>query len=229
MAQSIAAGNGISYGGGPTAFRVPLYPILLAALTLGHKAFWPVAIAQSLIGAGTTYSAALLARQIFGGQVGAKAAVLASGITAVYPYYLVHDTALQETSLFTFLTLLAVIAVQRTARTGGFPTAALSGLLLGLDVLTRATIVPFAAFAGLWLIGRRRISEGLMCGLILAAAVTPWLWRSYRLTGFPVLSTETGQELWAGNNGFLFHHYPRESSDVSKAEAMGALTGRGQG
>jgi hypothetical protein len=93
----------------------------------------------------------------------------------LYPYYVVHDTALQETSLFTFLTLLAVIVVQRSARTGELQFAALGGLLLGLDVLTRATIAPFAALAALWLIGRRRTGGGLLCALILAFTVSPWL------------------------------------------------------
>jgi hypothetical protein len=65
LAQSVAAGHGISLNGVPTAFRVPFYPIFLAALTWGHKAFWPVAIAQSMVGAGTCLCAALLARQMF--------------------------------------------------------------------------------------------------------------------------------------------------------------------
>jgi hypothetical protein len=97
-------------------------------------------------------------------------------------------------------------------------------LLLGLDVMTRATIAPFAALAALWLIGRKRVSQGLMCAMLLVISVSPWLWRSYELTGVPVLSTETGTELWTGNNGFLFRHYPWESSDISKDEAMNALT-----
>jgi hypothetical protein len=42
--------------------------------------------------------------------------------------------------------------------------------------------------------------------------------------GIPTLSTETGEQLWAGNNGFLFHHYPQESSDLSKTEAFNALS-----
>jgi hypothetical protein len=224
IAQSIAKGNGFSPYGVSTAFRVPLYPILLAGLTLGHKAFWPVAIAQSLIGAGTAFGAALLAHQIFGGPLGARTAILSTGMTAIYPYYVVHDTALQETSLFTLLTIWAVIVVQRSARTGELQSAALGGLLLGLDVLTRATIAPFAALAALWLIGRRRTGGGLLYALILALTVSPWLWRSYELTGVPTLSTETGTELWTGNNGFLFRHYPEESSDISKEEAMNALT-----
>jgi hypothetical protein len=34
LAQNIAAGNGIAFGDGPpTAFRVPLYPAFLAAVT----------------------------------------------------------------------------------------------------------------------------------------------------------------------------------------------------
>src|SRR5262245_33798520 len=60
LAQSIATGNGVSFGGTPTAFRVPLYPMFLAVVTLGHKAFLPVLLAQSLVGAGTVLCAALI-------------------------------------------------------------------------------------------------------------------------------------------------------------------------
>src|SRR6266436_658056 len=67
LAQNIAAGNGVSLDGGHlTAFRVPLYPMFLAAVTLGHRVFLPVVLAQSLIGAGTVLCAALIARALFG-------------------------------------------------------------------------------------------------------------------------------------------------------------------
>ena len=65
MAQNIAAGKGIGIDGNPTAFRVPLYPIFLAVLTMGHQAFWPILLTQSMIGAGTVFCAALLARKMF--------------------------------------------------------------------------------------------------------------------------------------------------------------------
>jgi hypothetical protein len=65
-AQNIVAGNGVSLGGEPTSFRVPLYPIFLAAVTLGHQAFLPLLVAQSLIGAGAVLCAALIARELFG-------------------------------------------------------------------------------------------------------------------------------------------------------------------
>ena len=44
------------------------------------------------------------------------------------------------------------------------------------------------------------------------------------LFGTTTLSTESGIELWNGNNGFLFSHYPQESSDLSKSDAMQALS-----
>jgi len=229
LAQSIAAGNGIAFPGSPpTAFRVPLYPIFLEGLTLGHQAFWPVAIAQSLIGAFTTLFAAQLARAIFSGQIGARAANWAAAGTAFYPYYVVHDTALEETSLFTVLALASVLFLLRSLRTRQITFGALAGLLLGLAVLTRATIAPFALLVPFWLVWHRRVRAGLACGIFLIVTVSPWLWRNYVLVGVPTLSTETGIELWNGNNGFLFDYYPQQSSDLSKDEAMNALTPQDQ-
>jgi 4-amino-4-deoxy-L-arabinose transferase-like glycosyltransferase len=228
MAQSIAAGKGIAIDGAPTAFRVPLYSIFLAGLTMGHKAFWPIAVAQSMIGAGTAFCAALLARQMFRGPAEGRAAILAAAITAVYPYYVVHDTAMQETSLFTLLTLIAVILAQRIARTGALAPAAICGLLLGLDVLTRAPIALFALIVPIWLISKKRTVPALLCALLLVLTIFPWLWRSYKLTGEPMLTTESGYELWNGNNDILFRYYPRESVDVSIKADLDALTAQDQ-
>ncbi len=228
MAQSMAEGKGIRLpwveNGPLTAFRVPLYSIFLAGITLGHKAFWPILIAQSLLGAGIALCAALLARQLFGELLGPRAAIIAAGVTAVYPYYVTHDTALQESSLFALITIWAVIVSLRVARTGTLWLAAVSGLLLGLDVLTRSTIAPFALLVPLWFIWHRRTKAGLVCALLLALTVSPWLWRSYRLTGSATLTTEGGRQLWTGNNDFLFRHYPQESSDISQREAMAAMS-----
>src|SRR5438045_842897 len=53
LAHNIAAGNGLAFDGGtPTAYRVPLYPLFLSAVTLGQQAFVSVLLWQSLIGAG---------------------------------------------------------------------------------------------------------------------------------------------------------------------------------
>ena len=147
IAQSIAAGNSMFGDGSGAEVRVPLYPAFLAAVTFGQKAFLPVVFAQSLIGVGTVVCAALLAREMFG----RSAAITAAAITAVYPYYVVHDTALQETSLFTLLTAVAVLLLLRVRRSGSGVTAACAGLALGAAVLTRSSLAPFAFLAPLWL------------------------------------------------------------------------------
>jgi hypothetical protein len=64
----------------------------------------------------------------------------------------------------------------------------------------------------------------MVCALILAATLSPWLWRSYRLTGVPALSTVVGRQLWVGNNALLLCDYPAESIDVCNAEAFDALS-----
>jgi hypothetical protein len=224
LAQSIAQGQGFSVGGPPTAFRVPLYPTLLAGLTLGHQAFWPIVIAQCAIGAGIVICAAQLACRLFQGRAAERASILAAAITAIYPYYVIHDTALQETSFFTLLTIVAVLLLVQTVRDGKISSGTLAGLVLGLDVLTRPTIAPFAAVAIVWLLWQRRVRAGLASALLLAATVLPWIWRNAVEVGDPTLSTETGIEFWAGNSGFLFSHFPQESSDVSKSEATNSLT-----
>ena len=224
IAQSIASGKGIALANGvATAVRVPLYPILLAGLTLGHQWVWPIVIAESLIGATTAFYAALLAREIFGGPQGDSAAMLAAAATAIYPYYVVHDTALQETSLFTLLTLVAVLLALRAARTGALGTALLCGLVLGLDVLTRSPIVLFAVLVPLWLAVRRRIAAGLLSAVAVALTVSPWLIRNELVVDGPVLTTEAGFELWNGNNDMLFRTYPMQSVDVSISAHVDAL------
>lgn len=224
LAQSIAHGQGIAIDGTTTGFRTPLYSIFLAGLTLGHQAFWPIIIAQSVIGAGTVVCTALLTAQLFPGRAAANAPTLAAAITALYPYYVFHDTAIQETSLFTFLTLVSVLLLLKAAREGDPVTGAEAGLILGLDVLTRATIAPFGLLAPLWLVWHRRTRAGVACGLVLIATVMPWVVRNYLALGDATLSTETGLEFWTGNNGFLFRYYPRQSSDISQAYSLGRLT-----
>jgi 4-amino-4-deoxy-L-arabinose transferase-like glycosyltransferase len=231
LAQNIADGNGISLGDGNyTAFRVPLYPLFLAVVTFGHKAFLPVVVAQSLIGAATVLCATLIAREMFGNAAGITAAV----ITAVYPYYVVHDTALQETSLYTFLTALAVLLLLRARRSGSGVTAACAGLALGAAVLTRANLAPFALIAPLWLAGpgrcqpvmrwRQKLRIVVLCASMVALSVSPWLVRSFLLTGSATLSTQTGYFLWVGNNPYTFSYYPHESIDLSEAAALLALS-----
>ena len=230
LAKNIAAGNGVSLDGEHlTAFRVPLYPMFLAAVTFGHQAFIPVLVAQSLIGAGTVLCAALIAKELFGNT----AAIISAALTAIYPYYVMHDTALQENSLYTFLSVLAVLLLLCVRRSGSVFTAAAAGLSLGAAVLTRANLAPFALIAPLWvalaggsqaLPRRGRIRVAIVCASVGILIVAPWLIRAHQLTGSITLSTQSGFFLWLGNNPYTFSRYPQESIDRSQAVALAALS-----
>ena len=191
-------------------------------------------LAQSLIGAGTVLCAALIARELFGNT----AAIIAAALTAIYPYYVVHDTALQETSLYTFLMALAVFLLLHVRRSGSVLTAAAAGLALGAAVLTRANLAPFALLAPLWLAlaggsqavpWRGRLRVAIVCAGVGMLTVAPWLIRAYQLTGSVTLSTQSGFFLWLGNNPYTFSRYPQESIDRSQAVALAALSSQEKG
>src|SRR5206468_9218697 len=42
--------------------------------------------------------------------------------------------------------------------------------------------------------------------------------------GAPILQNDTGQRLWDGNNPYTFTRYPIESIDLSKADALEAMS-----
>jgi 4-amino-4-deoxy-L-arabinose transferase-like glycosyltransferase len=230
LAQGIAAGDGYAFHGGPpTAFRVPLYPMFLAGLTFGQQSSLPIVVGQSLIGAGTVLCAAMLAREMFG----STSAIIAAILTALYPYYVVHDTALQETSLYTFLMAVAMLLLLRARRCGSAATAAGAGFALGVGVLTRANLALFALFAPFWLalVGglhdvpwRRRLCVAVLCASAGALVISPWLIRSYRITGSVTLSGQSGLHLWLGNNPQTLIGYPEQSIDRTGQHAFAALS-----
>jgi 4-amino-4-deoxy-L-arabinose transferase-like glycosyltransferase len=164
---------------------------------------------------------------------GHSAAIVAAVLAAVYPYYVVHDTALQETSLSNFLMAAAMLLLLCVRRSGSLRTAAAAGLVLGAEVLTRANLAPIAFISPVWIAlaggsqaapWRRRLGAAILCTIILMLAVGPWLIRAYQLTGSFTLSTQSGFFLWLGNNPYTFSRYPQESIDESQVVALAALS-----
>ena len=221
MAKNIASGSGFS------TFRPPLYPLFLAVTTLAGKSYLLIILPQALMGAGTALCAFLIGRHLFGSTAG----LLACGMNAFYPYYVMHDTALQETGMVTFGMALAVWLLLRAKTLNRKRDWFLAGLALGLVTLVRASVVPTVVAALVWtaLWGAQgdvweRLQKSLIVLLAFSVTVTPWLIETYRLTGAPVLSSDTGRSLWIGNNSETFSYYPVESIDRSADEAMSKLT-----
>src|SRR2546427_5070098 len=92
LAENVIAGKGLCFDS-TCAWWPPLYPLFLAATALAGKHYLLIAVPQALMGAGTAFCAYLIGKDLFGRPAG----LIACCMVALYPYYVMHDTALQET------------------------------------------------------------------------------------------------------------------------------------
>ena len=226
LAANIADGKGFCIPNG-CAWFPPLYPLFLTLSVLAGKSFLLVVVPQALLGAGTALCAYLIGRELFNRRAG----LIACAIAAFYPYYVMHDTALQETGMVTFCTALSVWLLLRARRLNRNLDWFAAGIALGAIALVRASVAPAIAVGLFWCVvwgASGNISERFWKGSILAFAVIltlgPWLFETYRLTGVPVITSQNGLALWMGNNPDTFSHYPAESIDRSWDEALRNLS-----
>jgi 4-amino-4-deoxy-L-arabinose transferase-like glycosyltransferase len=222
IAKNIVAGRGLLLPGP----HGPVYPYFLALTTLAGDHYMFIVIPQALFGVATVACAFLVGKELFGRQTGLVAAFL----TAFYPYYAVHDTALQETSMLTASAIASVYLLLRARREHSLGRWLAAGALLGITVLIRVTLLPFALGAVTWiaLFGEGRSLQKLLrvgvVSLTFSFAIGAWVERNYLVFGRPVLASTSGFQFWVAHNPQTFSHYPAESIDKSKAAALKALT-----
>jgi 4-amino-4-deoxy-L-arabinose transferase-like glycosyltransferase len=225
MAENLVSGHGLWLAGRGWAVRQPLYPLFLALTAVGGRHYLVIVVCEALFGVATCLCGYLIGRRWFGPRAGLIAAALA----AAYPYYVVHDTALQDTSMVDAGAALAVFALLRARTSASGWTWAAAGALDGLAVLIRGTLLPFALASVAWiaLTGEgglaRRLARAAAVFALLAALLGAWAARNYVHVGRFTLSTETGEEFWKGNGPYTFSYYPAESIDLSFAAALRAM------
>ncbi len=232
IAQSICAGTGYAFPGEPpTAFRVPLYTFLVAATTCGAGSPWPLILTQALASAGTVLFAGLIARRLAGNAAG----LLAAAIYALWPYGAWHDLSLQESGLHAFLAALVTWQLIDLRDKGGAVRALGSGLVLGLLLLTRATMLPFVLCALVIVAlphsgpnrgpnpGRARLVSAVIAAAAMLAVLSPWLAYSHKVTGAYGLGTEGGAALFVGNHPLTFSAFPVGTIDESRVNILASL------
>lgn len=218
IAQSLVNGNGFATPGTgvPTAFRPPLYSLLLAALIAVGGTPWNIGIVQIVLGTATVWLTVMTGRRL--GL--AYWSLLAGLIVAFDPLLLHHTTLVMTETLATFLAaLLLWLAAGRTA-----PISARSrfqlGCVWGLCCLCRPTFFAFGGLvaavefardllrrgaAGLaartaggpqptgtagYL--RELIAAGWPVALGAALVVAPWAIRNAVVIGRPIITTTHG-------------------------------------
>jgi 4-amino-4-deoxy-L-arabinose transferase-like glycosyltransferase len=191
IAVNLAAGHGFAMTPGvPTPIRGPGYPFFLALLygLLGHS---PAAalLAQALLGALLCPVVFDIALRLFN----CRTALLSAWLTALFPVLAVYTGLLLTETLFTLFLALTVAAFVRSEGGERPGPLFLSGLLLGLTTLIRATTIlfPFGLFLALLASGTGRTFRKTAVALLaFGLALAPWTARNWaRFHTFTLVST----------------------------------------
>ncbi len=208
LATRLVEGRGFAAPDGrPTAYRPPLYPMLLAAVLPGGT--FGIAALQIALGTATVALVASIGLRVGLGRF----ALLAAGLVAVDPLLLRYTPQIMTEVTCSFLaTLLLWAGVvgesgsvaeldDRDRRKRHLVTAFGVGLLFGLAVLSRPTFWAWGILIALsW--GYRQLRNRLplkttyttvacvVTGLLFV--VTPWVIRNSVVMGTPIVTTTHG-------------------------------------
>ncbi len=219
IAESLRTGGGFSTDGQtPTAFRPPLYPLMLAVvLPIGEVG---IAVFQLLLGTATVWLTFLIGRNLGHSLLG----LLAAGVVAVDPLLLHYTPQLMTETLFTFLATLLLVQIVRSQPDPESRSVTRSlgiGVTFGLCALCRPTIWAFGGIVTVvWLMSclrNRKPGYSRKNAAVLTAAllitIAPWVVRNTVVFGRPILmTTHGGYTLLLGNNPVFYKEVVRQPS-----------------
>ncbi len=135
LARSIAEGRGFSFDGHPTAYRPPLYPILLApcVAVLGDR--WGVGLFHLALGAGTILLTASAARRW---GLSNRRALVATAIVAFDPVLVAQCRSVMTETLAALLMSATLATLAIPGRKGTI----MGGVAFGLSALCRPSAWP---------------------------------------------------------------------------------------
>jgi 4-amino-4-deoxy-L-arabinose transferase-like glycosyltransferase len=179
-------------------FHPPVYPYFIAALYVLFGSLTAIKVAQCLLGA----TLALAVGRIGVVAFGERAGLVAAGIAAFYPELVWFSVHFWAETVFVVLLWWAFERLLEADARASARWAAVAGLLWGLAVLTRETVLYFLPLAAVWLAWRRPGGRRRAATLIAATllVVLPWTLRNWMIfhTFIPV-STAGALNLWQGN------------------------------
>lgn len=208
IARSLLDGRGYASPGStvPTAYRPPLYPVLLAGvLALGDSPA-SIGLLHVALGTATVWLTYVIGRRMGGAVLALAAAALVAGD----PLLVRYSSQVMTESLSAFLAALLLAA----GVPGGEPSrpvqlvrSAVVGVVFGLCTLCRPTFWAYGALTATawgWLGGwktRQQARAGVLCLAGIAVALAPWAVRNQLVFGKPLLTTtHGGYTLLLGNN-----------------------------
>ncbi len=179
-------------------FHPPMYPYFVGVLFTLFGTLTAVKVAQCLIGALLVPAVGRIGQKAFGESAG----LVAAAVTAFYPelvWFAAHFWA--ETIFATLLWWGFERLFEADARES-LGVTAVAGLLFGVAVLTRETVLYFLPLAAIWLAWRRGGGGRRAAVLVVTALVVilPWTLRNWMVfQTFVPVSTAGAMNLWQGN------------------------------
>lgn len=221
MANTLVHGGGYCMEPGRLcAFFPPVYPTVVAAAILTGNVKTGVMLLGALAGAGTVWMTWRIGALLFSPAAGLLAAIYA----ALYPYYVWHDGVLQENATLAFVVALTVWLLLRANQSNSRLLWIGSGIALALTVLTKANLAAYVPLAILWIAfaarsaGKQWLRPTLYVTLGALLLLVPWVIRTWRLTGAPILYSNGGFSLWTSNHRLTFDYFPQQSIDAAQEE-----------
>ena len=179
-------------------FHPPLYLYFLGVPFAVTGSLLAVQYLQCLVGALLVPAIGLLGRAAFSESAG----LVAAGLAAFYPELVWFAAHFWAETLFTVLLWWAIERLVASDARGSSLAAAGAGLLFGLAVLTRETVLYFLPLAALWLAWRRPGGVRRAAFVVATALVVvlPWTARNWIVfDAFVPVSTAGALNLWQGN------------------------------
>jgi 4-amino-4-deoxy-L-arabinose transferase-like glycosyltransferase len=224
VAENLVAHGTFGHGQVPTAYRPPLYPLVLAPcvwLTPWDRA--AIGVLHVLFGALAAGCLFQLALRCVARPAAAAAAIL----VACDPILLAQSPLVMTETLAALLATATVLAMVRMVERPTLRRALAAGVAAGLASLCRPTFLPWAAVAAVAMLGMLRVNRPSIVGVAaylvgFAAVLSPWAIRNQIQFGRPIVgTTHGGYTLLLANNEYVYRYLREGAADrVWQAEEL---------
>lgn len=219
LAQRVVSGHGFSFGidwypfvhaNQPTAFWSFLYTLYLSGVyaVFGHHPL-VARLIQILISSLSFWLIYRLGRRLFDSTVG----LVAAGLAACYAYLILFNASLMTQSFYILAVLASLELALALVEKSTWQRWALLGIVVGLGVLLRQSLLLFAPLLFGWIwwasssssrgtFSPRKTLRGIGIAVaIIAMCVLPWTLRNYLVfNDFLLLNSNSGYWFYSSNN-----------------------------
>ena len=223
LAHSLIQGQGFAINGRPTAYRPPLYPIVLAPVVAvsGGRVAWGVGALHLTLGVATVLMTAVAARRL---GLSPNRVLFAAAVVALDPVLVSQSKSVMTETLAACLSVCAIAALTLPGRSGPI----VGGVIFGLGALCRPTALAVVVLSALFACWSRdtplriRLSRaGWLLGFT-ALTLAPWALRNLQAVGAPIFTTTHGGYTLALANNPVYY------DEVVNGPAGAVWTGRNQ-